>query len=642
MDSEPFKPSIDWGHELAASAWWVLWVYSVTVVVVALIVLLVALATTWGRQWVRITGKFFVGPGCGSVWLILAALLFSTILGVRITVLISYYYNDLYTALQVAFQGAGSGNEEVRQSGVDGFWMAIVIFLILATIYVVRVLLDLYITQRFMLRWRAWLTNRLTEDWLDGYAYYRGRFIGEPIDNPDQRIQQDIDIFTTGVQGQPNTPNNTSGATLFFGAIDAVVSVGSFAAILWNLSGPLTLLGVTLPKALFWIVIGYVLVATIVAFWIGRPLIRFSFLNELRNAAFRYALVRLKDAAEAVGFYRGEDAERQQLRSRFAGVIANYRSWLRRMMWFNSWNLSVSQTIDPLPYVIQAPRLFAGQISFGDVQQSATAFGQIHDGLSFFRNSYDYFATYRASIIRLHGLIDANARARQLPEMSREGCPDGTVTMDDVEVRTPDGRQLIKPLDVHLEPGDTMVITGASGVGKITLLRSLAQMWPYASGTLKCPHDQTMFLSQLPYVPLGDLRAVVSYPCEEGTITDDEVQRALVKVALPHLVIRLNEVQDWAKVLSPGEQQRIAFARIMLNKPQAVFLDESTSALDEGLEMTMYRLVREELPNTIVVSVSHRSTVEQHHERELELLGEGEWRLGPSEDKPVEDEPIRV
>jgi putative ATP-binding cassette transporter len=305
------------------------------------------------------------------------------------------------------------------------------------------------------------------------------------------------------------------------------------------------------------------------------------------------------------------------------------------MMWFNSWNFTVTQAINPLPYIIQAPRLFAGQITFGGVQQSATAFSQIFDGLSFFRNSYDYFAIYRAAIIRLHGLIDANERARALPEMSREGCPDGTVTLDDVEVRRPDGSLLIKPLDVHLEPGDTMVITGVSGVGKTTLLRSLAQMWPYASGTLKCPTDQTMFLSQLPYVPLGDLRAVVSYPCEEGTITDDDVQRVLVKVALPHLVIRLNEVQDWAKVLSPGEQQRIAFARILLNKPKAVFLDESTSALDEGLEMTMYALVREELPDTIVVSVSHRSTVEQHHEQELELLGEGEWRLGRVDEEPV-------
>jgi putative ATP-binding cassette transporter len=630
MESETFTPSIDWSHELAHSTWWVLKAFGITAVCVLVILLLIGRYTTWGRQWWRITADYFKGRDSLPVWIVVAVLLLSTIIGVRLAVLLSYYSNDMYSALQIAFQGAASGNEGARSSGVHGFWTSIIIFCILATIHVGRIMLDLYITQRFILRWRVWLTDRLTMDWLDGFAYYRGRFIGEPIDNPDQRIQLDIDIFTTGVGGDPNTPNNTSGSILLFGAVDSVVSVISFAAILWNLSGPLSLMGVTLPKALFWIVLLYVSIATVIAFWIGHPLIRFAFLNELRNAAFRYALVRLKDAAEAVGFYRGEDAERQQLRTRFSQVVANYRRWLNRMVGFLGWNLAVSQAINPLPFVVQAQRLFNQQITLGDVMQSSSAFGSIHDGLSFFRNVYDQFASYRASIIRLYGLVDANHRARELPELTMENCPDDSVTLDDVEVRTPDGRQLIKPLDVRLEPGETMVITGPSGSGKTTLLRSLAQMWPFTSGTLRCPTDgnQTMFLSQLPYVPLGDLRAVVSYPCEEGTVSDEALQRALVKVALPHLVIRLNEVQDWAKVLSPGEQQRIAFARILLNKPKAVFLDESTSALDEGLELMLYQLVRSELPNTILVSVSHRSTVEQLHVQQLELLGDGDWRLG--------------
>ena len=215
---------------------------------------------------------------------------------------------------------------------------------------------------------------------------------------------------------------------------------------------------------------------------------------------------------------------------------------------------------------------------------------------------------------------------------------DGSVELDDVEVRTPAGDQLVNPLDLRLESGDTLVITGQSGSGKTTLLRSLAQLWPYASGTLRRPdaENETMFLSQLPYVPLGDLRAVVSYPAPPGDIPDAELQRALADVALGHLIIRLNEGQDWAKVLSPGEQQRVAFARILLTKPKAVFLDEGTSALDEGLEFQMYQKLRTRLPNTVVVSVSHRPTVEQHHEHHLELLGEGEWRLGRVEgDEPV-------
>ena len=381
---------------------------------------------------------------------------------------------------------------------------------------------------------------------------------------------------------------------------------------------------------MFWIGLVYVLFASIIAFWIGRPIIWLSFNNEKFNAAFRYALVRLRDASEAVAFYRGEVAERTGLRRLFAPVVANYKRYLNRMIGFYGWNLSMSQIIVLLPYILQFPRFLSGEIKLGDMTQSASAFGSIQDGLSFFRNAYDQFAGYRAAIIRLHGLVVANEEGRALPEVTTTPCVDGAVELDDVEVRTPDGKQLIKPLDMRLEVGDTLVITGPSGSGKTTLLRSLAELWPFCSGTLTrpCGPNETMFLSQLPYVPLGDLRAVVTYPGKEGTIDDRTLQHTLQKVALPHLVDRLDEVQDWAKVLSPGEQQRIAFARILLTKPKVVFCDEATSALDEGLEFMFYNLVRTELPDTILVSVSHRRTVEQHHTHELELLGDGEWRLG--------------
>ncbi|MBV8930838.1 MAG: ABC transporter ATP-binding protein/permease [Mycobacteriaceae bacterium] len=586
--------------------------------------------TNWGRQFRRISGDYFKGRQSIPVWGLGAVLLLSVVIGVRIEVLLSYYSNDLYSALQTAFQGAGAGDAAVRDSGVHGFWMAIWTFCVIATVHVVRVMLDLYLMQRFIIRWRVWLTDRLTGDWLDGRAYYRGRFIDDTIDNPDQRIQQDIDVFTTGVGTGPNLPSYGTGSTLLFGAVSSVVSVISFATILWHLSGTMGIFGVDVPKALFWIVIVYVVVATVIAFWIGHPLIRLSFRNELFNAAFRYALVRLRDAAEAVGFYRGERAERVELNGRFGATIANYRAYVRRTVEFLGWNLVASQAINPLPFIVQAPRLFAGAIKLGDVMQSATAFGNIHDSLSFFRNAYDQFASYRASIIRLNGLVDANEKARELPELATEATYDGSVQLRRVEVRTPAGDRLIDPLDVHLDRGETMVVTGPSGAGKTTLLRSLAQLWPYATGTLRRPDgsNEVMFLSQMPYVPLGNLRAVVSYPAEPGEIPDDRLREVLTKVSLPHCINRLNQVQDWAKVLSPGEQQRIAFARILLTKPKAVFLDESTSALDEGLEYTLYQLLRSELPDCIVVSVSHRSTVEQHHEHELELLGTGGWRLG--------------
>jgi putative ATP-binding cassette transporter len=290
----------------------------------------------------------------------------------------------------------------------------------------------------------------------------------------------------------------------------------------------------------------------------------------------------------------------------------------------------MSQILTPLPLAVQAPRLFRGEMDFGDVTQSSSAFSNISDSLSFFRNAYDQFAAYRASIIRLHGLIDANAAAREMPSLDTVPSTDGSVELTRVEVRAPDGRQLLDPLSMRLDPGDTMVVTGRSGTGKTTLLRSIAEMWPYTSGTVRRPDDghDTMFLSQLPYVPLGDLRTVVSYPLEPGELPDGVVQAALEAVALPRYTDRLDDEADWAKVLSPGEQQRIAFARVLLTKPKAVFLDEATSALDEPLEFMIYSLVRRELPDTVFVSVTHRSTVNRHHQKHLELLGEGEWRLG--------------
>jgi putative ATP-binding cassette transporter len=317
------------------------------------------------------------------------------------------------------------------------------------------------------------------------------------------------------------------------------------------------------------------------------------------------------------------------LTGRLSAVMDNYGYWRNRMVLFTGWNLSVSQAIDPLPFIVQAPRLFAREISLGDIFQSATAFHTIHNSLSFFRDAYDSFASYRAAIIRLDGLVDENMVARTFTQVTTTASEDDALEVDDVGVRTPGGEYLLRDLDFRLEPGDALLISGPSGIGKTVLLQSLAGLWPFVSGSVRLPSSRTdaMFVPQLPYIPLGDLRAVVSYPHEPGVVDDREIQQALVKVALSHLAIRLNEARDWAKVLSVGEQQRIAFARILLGKPRAVFLDESTSAMDEGLELMLYELLRTEFPDAILVSVSHRSTVEQFHGRHLELVGEGQWRL---------------
>jgi putative ATP-binding cassette transporter len=638
LDSKLFKPSIDWSSAFQDSLQWlaIAWVIGAVCLLAALVA--ARYLTPWGRQFWRITRGYFVGPTSVKAWLGLGVLLLLVLFSVRLNVLFSYQSNDMYTALQVALKGLATGNDEVKQSGIHNFWVSLGIFILLAAIFIARVILDIYLTQRFIIAWRMWLTGHLTDDWLAGRAYYRDLFIDNTIDNPDQRIQQDVDIFTAGVGGTPNIPSNGTTSTLLFGAVNAVASVISFAAILWNLSGDFTLFGVNVPRAMFWTVLIYVLIVTVVAFWLGRPLIWLSFNNEKLNAAFRYALVRLRDAAEAVGFYRGERVERTQLWRRFTPIIDNYRRYVRRTIIFNGWNWSATQTIIPLPLAIQAPRLFTGEIAFGDVTQTAQAFGNINDSLSFFRNNYDAFAAFRAAIIRLHGLVDANDKGRALPTILVKPSEETAVELRGIEVRTPEGDQLVDSLDIQLDLGDSLVITGRSGAGKTTLLRSLAELWPNASGTLCRPDgdNETMFLSQLPYVPLGTLRTVVCYPNSPDGVADDQLRDVLTKVVLAPLISRLDEEQDWAKVLSPGEQQRVAFARVLLTRPKAVFLDEATSALDAGLEFALYQLVRAELPDCVMVSVSHRPTVEQHHEQQLHLLGGGAWQLGPVEKEPAQ------
>ncbi len=628
--TKQFESSLDWSHELVNSALWILQTFVITALCVLAVLAVIARTTEWGRQYWRVTGGYFTGRQSVPVWTVVALLLLSTVIAVRINVLLTYYVNDLFTAVQIAFQGGSPDADAAKATGISGFWASIAVFGILAGCYLVRLLADMYITQRFIMRWRIWLSRRYIGDWLGESAYFRSQFSRNPIDNPDQRIQQDVDSFTTGVGGDTNNPIFNSGNTLLFGAIHAVLSVLSFGAILWRLSQPVTIAGMVLPKALFWIVLVYVLVVTIVAFVIGRPLIRLSYFNELRNASFRYALVRVRDTAAAIGMYRGEQTEERVLDGRLSTVMDNYRNWLNRMMLFFGWNVTMSQAINPLPWIVQAQALFAQRISFGDVWQSSNAFGEIHNSLSFFRNAYDQFASYRAVIIRLAGLSDEKDRCGLFTPVHSAESTDGVLHVDGVEVRTPNGDILVRAVDFEVKPGESLLVSGPSGIGKTVLLQGIAGLWPFASGSVRFPSGRSsaMFVPQLPYMPLGDLRTVVSYPRDAIEVPARDLQEALVKVALSHLVLRIGESRDWSKALSVGEQQRIAFARILVNRPTVVFLDESSSAMDEGLEAMLYDLLRAELPDLVIVSVSHRATVERFHTRHLELVGDGDWRLG--------------
>ena len=594
--------AVDWSTEWYTSTFWIIGVFAGTVLGCAIVLRLVVRYTLWGRQFSRLVFPYFSprGPEGREPLVTLLLVLLLTITSVRITVLVSYVNNGLFTSLQ--------------QLDPAAFLRSVLIFAVLATVSVVVVLLAYYVQQRLVIRTRAWLTHRIVGDWLDGGAYHRNRFTRAPVDNPDQRIQEDIDNFT-----------EYSG-TLGIGAVRSLVSLASFTVVLWSLSGPLTVFGVEIPRAMTFFAYIYVIVATVIAFRIGHPLIRLNFVRERFNASFRYALVRLRDNSENVAFHRGEPVERATLGARFSAVIGNAWAIVYRNLRFLGFNLVITQGAEVVPYVIQAPRFFAGQVTLGDVQQTAIAFSQVHDSLSFFRNAYDEFASYRAMLIRLTGLLDADQEARELPRVAIEEGEG--LAVRDLTVRMPDDRVLVDDLELQLAAGASLFVTGPSGSGKTTLLRSLADLWPYADGTVHRPlGDDALFLSQQPYLPLGTLRTALAYPGPASGVDDERAIAMLRRVQLLHLADRLDEEMDWARRLSPGEQQRLGFGRVLLARPRVVFLDEATSALDEGLEHTLYTLLREELPETIVVSVGHRSTLNRFHAERLELLGDGRWQV---------------
>jgi vitamin B12/bleomycin/antimicrobial peptide transport system ATP-binding/permease protein len=595
--------SINWSTEWLTSLLWVARVFLFTIVGFALVGWFLIRRMRWGRQFWRLSGMYFIPRQ--RTWLswrpilTVALLLLLTVVSVRLDVILSFQGNDLFTALQ--------------ELNAAAFWRSILIFGILATINVVLVLVTFYIGQAQIIHWRLWLNQRMVGDWMNGAAYHRGRFTTTPIDNPDQRIQQDITSYTSDSQ------------TLALGAVSSVVALVSFTIILWQLSGPLTVFGIQVPRAMVFLAYIYVIIATVLAVRIGRPLIRLNFLNELLTASYRYALVRVRDNSENIAFYRGEQVENTGLMGRFAAVIANTWAIVFRSLKFQGFNLVISQIAVVFPFVIQAPRYFAQQITLGDVTQTATAFGQVEGALSFFRLAYDDFASYRASLNRLTGLLDVNDEARALPTPTIEEREAG-LGIRDLDVRLPDGRPILTDLDLDLASGEALVVKGPSGSGKTTLLRSLAGLWPYVEGTISRPEPgEILFCAQQPYLPLGTLRAAVAYPAAAESLSDDEARDTLRAVQLGYLADRLDVEADWSKTLSPGEQQRLAFGRILLARPTLAFLDETTSALDEGMEHAIYELVRERLPNCTIVSVGHGSTLDNLHTNELTLIGDGSW-----------------
>jgi uncharacterized ABC transporter ATP-binding protein HI_0036 len=593
---------MDYTQEIITSSLWIASTLALTVIFFSLGIFLLVRLTHWGKQFWMFAGGYLSPKRSIKPLLFFVLIVTLTLFSVRLSLVHSTWYNNMYTALQEFDQTV--------------FWEQMILFCFIAGFSVAAALISYYLNQRFSINWIEWLNTELLEKWMDKRAYYKSQYIGNNLDNPDQRIQQDIQSYVKTT------------LSLSTGVIDAVTSMISYTILLWGLAGPMTLLGIEIPRAMVYLVFAYVIFTTLIAFWLGKPLIRLNFANEKLNANYRYSLIRVKEYAESIAFYTGEKVEKSRLYKQFRAVIDNMWDIVFRALKFSGFNLVVSQISVVFPLLIQVGRYFEKQIKLGDLMQTLQVFGKLHSNLSFFRNTYDSFAEYKATLDRLTGFHYSVEAAQKQSKTDMTAHPTDVI-FQHLSVKSPMGKILIKDLNLTLTQGNSLLIQGQSGVGKTTLLRTIAGLWSYAEGKIFCPQHNTLFLSQRPYLPQGNLLTALYYPDTTENVDLAKITRILERVQLAHLQDRLEQEQDWSRILSLGEQQRLAFARLLLHKPKVAFLDEASASLDEGMEHAMYRLIREELPNTTIISVGHRSTLVPLHQQQLELHTDGSWVFNP-------------
>ena len=574
-----------WKIELLNSPLWLVQSFF-GVLLFCLIAAFLLRRTAFGQRFERILRPCLARSNRIRVCLLLAALLLMVLLEVRISVLNSFFYKGLYDSLQ--------------DRAAAAFWFFAGINSALVVCKIIHALADELLEQVFMIRWLEKLNAVLTQSWLAHKNYYRLHMRRHAPDNIDQRIQQDAQDFIA------------STAELVRGLISAIVSTIEFTVILWNLSGVLSVLGLEIPRGMVMFIYLFILFATATSVWIGRPLVKLNFQNEHFNGNYRYALVRVRDHAESIAFYNGEAAEGRNLRRHFAHIIRNRWQIVFRSLGLNGFNTGITQISNLLPLMLQAPRFFAGQVKIGDMHQTVQAFNRLQRALSFFRNSYKDFTAYQARLERLDGFFQSmqNHLPYRQPQHEAENC---ILQADKLTLHRNNGDILLSDVSFRAQSGDSILIRGPSGCGKTSLLRALAGLWPFgSSGHMAGPaREHILFVPQRPYTPQGSLRRAICYP----NIRPDEHQlaAALEACRLGYLKEMLDTEDDWQHKLSPGELQRIAFVRILITRPRLVLLDEATAALDEETEAALYRLIRQELPDSIIVSIGHRSTLNAFH-----------------------------
>jgi vitamin B12/bleomycin/antimicrobial peptide transport system ATP-binding/permease protein len=523
---------------------------------------------------------------------------------VGINVLLNQWNNAFFNALQ--------------EKDFAAFLHQLEVFTVLAFGYIAVAVYEIYLNLMLRIRWRRWLTDVYLDSWLGDRVYYRLELAshGRGTDNPDQRISQDLQAFASRT------------LSLGLGLLRAAVTLVSFVAILWGLSGPLVVpLGhwlLPIPGYMVWAALVYSVLGTWLTHLIGRPLVRLNFAQERFEADFRFGLVRLRENAEGVALYGGEEDEKRSLRTRFGAVFRNWYEIMRYQRRLIGFTAGFGQAAVIFPYLVAAPRYFSGAIQLGGLMQTAQAFGQVQDALSWFVGAYSDLADWKASVDRVTS-FEAAIRAARAHARDGEGitvapgAPD-RVAIRDLALDLPDGRPLVATNGFELRAGRHALLTGPSGIGKSTVFRAIAGIWPFGHGRVEMPPGaRTLFLPQRPYLTIGTLREVVSYPSGAGRFPDEAVIEALRLCQLEAFAGRLDESDHWAQRLSPGEQQRVALARALLHAPDWLFLDEATAALDDATERALYELLRARLPRTTLVSIAHRPGVAGFHQTVFRL-----------------------
>jgi putative ATP-binding cassette transporter len=548
-------------------------------------------------DWWRLVTPYFRSEDWRYAIPLLVGAIALTFTGVGLEVLFNEWNRRFYDSVQ-------NKNEAV-------FWQEIVVFSWLAALFIMNAVARGIVSPYLRLRWRRWLTNYYINHWLEGRGYYRIE-LQRSVDNVDQRIAEDLNYL-----GQYTMQ-------LLLGFLSAVATLLSFIFILWTLSGPLNLgfigLDITVPGYMAVAALLYAVLGSFFANLVGRRLIPLNFMRQRYEANFRFSLVRVRENAEGIALYRGEDDEGKTLKERFADVFSNGWHVLFTQVQLAFYQSGYSQLAIIFPFVVTAPRYFAGAITFGVMMQTASAFGQVQSALSFFVDNYTSLAELRAVMDRLKGL---RAAVDERPPAAIDIEPESgraDVAADGLTLALPTGQALLENTDLSLRPGTATLISGESGSGKSTLFRALAGIWPFGQGTVHVPAGaRVLFLPQKPYIPIGTLRDAVKYPDEHSTATDAEIVAALEAARLGALTGRLDETAHWSNMLSGGEQQRLAVARALVFKPDWLFMDEATASLDVPNEAAIYKELKARLPNTTLISIGHSPALKQWHDRNIEL-----------------------